>query len=90
MHFKMAPDFRGRLDVAYVHLVLLSIIPRAVSFSPFPSLPTTKRGFWGEESQVSISLRSCPLPIIPLGLSLKKEKTPDRRLSEYSFVDYYR
>ena len=56
MHFKMAPDFRGRLDVAYVHLVLLPIIPRALSFFLLPSLPTTKRGLWGEESEVSIVL----------------------------------
>ena len=73
MHFKMAPDFRGRLDVAYVHLVLLPIIPRALSFFLLPSLPTTIRGLLGEESEVSIvlliTISEYPLQIIWLYLT---------------------
>ena len=73
MHFKMAPDFRGRLDVAYVHLVPLLIFPWALSFFLLPSLPTTKRGLWGEESEVSIvlfiTISEYPLQIIWLYLT---------------------
>ena len=69
----MVPDFRGRLDVSYDHLVPLPIIPRALSFFPLPSLPTTKRGLWGEESEVSIvlliTISEYPLQIIWLYLT---------------------
>ena len=73
MHCKMAPDFRGRLDVAYDHLVLLPIIPLALYFFPLSSLPTAKRGPWGEESEVSIlllvTISEYPLQIIWLYLT---------------------
>ena len=54
MHFKTAPHLRGRLDVAYVHLVRLPIILRALTFFPLPNVLTTKIGLWGEESEMDI------------------------------------
>ena len=39
--FKMAPDFRGRLELGFFPL---PIVPRALSFSLSPALPTIQRG----------------------------------------------
>ena len=73
LHFKMAPHLRGRLDVAYVHLVRLPIILRALTFLPLPNLLTTKIGLWGEESEMGIVLlitkSEYPLQIIWLYLT---------------------
>ena len=73
MHFKMAPHLRGRLDVAYVHLVRLPIILCALTFLPLPNLLTTKIGLWGEESEMGIVLlitkSEYPLQIIWLYLT---------------------
>ena len=73
MHFKIAPDLRGRLDEAYVHLVPLPINLRALTFLPLPNLLTTKIGLWGEESEMGIvlliTISEYPLQIIWLYLT---------------------